>query len=60
MIKKNGKQCAGAIASWKDAEYLWQARSSVVPFVNLASETHYYQEVKEVCSILIGSGESLL
>ena len=28
-IKNNGKECAEAIASWKNAQYLWQARSSV-------------------------------
>ena len=57
MIKKNGKQCAKAIASWKDAEYLWQARSSVVPFVNVASEATYYSYIDEACAVLIDRKE---
>jgi len=56
-IKENGKQCAKAIANWKDADYLWQARSSVVPFVNLASESDYYPYIQEACAVLIGREE---
>lgn len=56
-IKENGGQCAKAIISWKDAEYLWQARSSVVPFVNLASEQNYYPYIKEACTALINREE---
>ena len=56
-IKNNGKDCAQAVSSWKDAEYLWQARSSVVPFVNLASETQYYPYVREACTVLIHRDE---
>ncbi len=50
-IKENGEQCARA--NWKDADYLWQARSSVVPFINLASESNYYPHIHEACTILI-------
>ena len=56
-IEENGKQCAIAITSWKDADYLWQARSSVVPFVNLASESSYYPYIQEACAVLIGRKE---
>jgi 3-methyladenine DNA glycosylase AlkD len=56
-IKQNGEQCAKAITSWKDAKYLWQARSSVVPFVNLASESSYYPYIQEACVVLIGREE---
>ncbi len=52
-IAKNGRECAAAIASWKDAEYLWQARSSVVAFVNLVSDTRYYPHILEACGVLI-------
>ncbi|MBT3274128.1 MAG: DNA alkylation repair protein [Spirochaetales bacterium] len=52
-IKINGEQCAKAIANWKDAHYLWQARSSLVPFVNLVSEPYYYPYIHESCSVLI-------
>lgn len=57
IIKENGEQCAKAIASWKDAEYLWQARSSVVPFVNLASDSNYYPYIQEACAVLIDREE---
>ncbi len=56
-IKENGKQCAKAITAWKDAEYLWKARSSVVPFVNLASDSSYYPYIQEACAVLIGREE---
>jgi 3-methyladenine DNA glycosylase AlkD len=41
------------VASWKNAEYLWKARSSVVPFVNLASDSQYYRYIREACIVLI-------
>jgi 3-methyladenine DNA glycosylase AlkD len=56
-IKENGEQCAQVIANWKDADYLWQARSSVVPFVNLASESNYYPYIQDACAVLIGREE---
>jgi len=56
-IKDNGKQCAKVIANWKDADYLWQARSSVVPFVNLASESNYYPYINDSCAVLIDREE---
>lgn len=52
-VKKNGVRCAKAVASWKNAEYLWKARSSVVPFVNLASDSQYYRYIQEACIVLI-------
>jgi len=56
-IKANGTQSAKVISNWKDAEYLWQARSSVVPFVNLASESKYYPYIHDACSVLINRDE---
>jgi len=52
-VKENGMECAEAIVSWKDAEYLWQARSSVVAFVNLSSDARYYPYIQEACGALI-------
>ncbi len=52
-IKYNGSECAGYIVDWKDAEYLWQARSSVVAFVNLSSDAQYYPYIQEACVTLI-------
>jgi 3-methyladenine DNA glycosylase AlkD len=56
-IKKNGDQCAIAIANWKDADYLWKARSSVVAFVNLAAESKYYPYINDACAVLIDREE---
>ena len=56
-IRENGGECARAIADWKDAGYLWQARSSVVPFVNLAAESDYYPLIREACDVLIDREE---
>lgn len=53
MIKKHGEGCAKQIASWKDAKYLWKARSALVPFVNVASETKYYPHMQQVCTSLV-------
>ena len=36
MIMHHGRISAEKISTWRDAEYVWQARSSVVPFVKLA------------------------
>lgn len=52
-IKMNGFECGTAIAGWRDAEYLWQSRSSVVPFVNLAAEPDYYPLIEKSCTALI-------
>lgn len=57
MIKKSGIKCAEAIANWRDAGYLWQARSSLVPFVYLASESLYYPLIREAGSVLINREE---
>lgn len=57
FIKNNRKECAKAIASSKDADYLWQARSSVVSFVNLAAESSYYPYINDSCAVLIDREE---
>lgn len=57
MVKGSGERGARAIISWKDAPYLWKARSSVVPFVGLAGEASYYPYIKEGCATLIGREE---
>ena len=53
MIKSQGESCATAILEGKNADYLWQARSSVVPFVKVATETHYYPAIRDACGVLI-------
>ncbi len=56
-IKMHGFDCGAAIADWRSAEYLWRARSSVVPFVNLASESQYYPLIEKSCTTLIKRDE---
>lgn len=38
LVETNGKPCAEAVASWRNSENLWQARASVVSFVNMAKD----------------------
>jgi 3-methyladenine DNA glycosylase AlkD len=48
---------ARAIAAWRNATNLWQARSSVVPFVKVASDKRYYPYLEAACAILIQRDE---
>lgn len=52
-IAKNGIACAKSISSWRTAENLWQARSSVVAFVKVTSDRSYYPDIHESCHVLI-------
>jgi len=36
LIERSGDDCARSVAAWVDAEVLWQRRSALVGFVNLA------------------------
>jgi 3-methyladenine DNA glycosylase AlkD len=38
LVKREGETWARAIATWKDAENLWQRRASCIPFVTLAKQ----------------------
>ncbi len=53
MIRENGPVCARKLLSWKDAPYLWQARSSLVPFITVAHDSRYYPLIREACGVLI-------
>lgn len=41
MIEDNGKKCANRICQWHTANNVWQARCSVVAFVNLKNKKEY-------------------
>ncbi len=56
-IEEVGDECARAVASWSRAANLWQARSSVVSFVNLAAEEAYRPYIEEACAVLLGRDE---
>ncbi len=53
LIRENGMACARHLLSWKDAVYLWQARSSLVPFVTVAQDSLYYPLIREAGAVLI-------
>jgi len=52
-IAQHGLPCASAITSWNRSENLWQARSSVVAFVPVSSDSRYYPLIYESCGVLI-------
>lgn len=53
MIIQEGEACAQGIIRWKEAPYLWQARSSIVPFVKVADQAHYYPLIETASTALI-------
>lgn len=56
-IAKNGVDCAKSISAWRTSDNLWQARSSVVAFVKVASNQSYYPYIQESCHALIDRQE---
>src|SRR4028119_1032475 len=38
LVKQQGEACARAISEWREANSLWQQRSSIVAFANLARQ----------------------
>ena len=53
MIRQNGMPFAKSLAVWKDASYLWQARSALVPFTAVSGDTTYYLLIKTIATTLI-------
>lgn len=53
LIASEGVSCATRIAAWCTAENLWQARSSLVPFVNVAQNSTYYPLIEASCRTVI-------
>jgi 3-methyladenine DNA glycosylase AlkD len=53
LIEQQGLACARAIADWRDAENLWQARASVVAFVPVSGQAIYHLLIEQACSRLI-------
>lgn len=56
-IRMHGDLCARTIADWNQSENLWQARSSIVAFVPIASESRYHRMIYESCALLIQRNE---
>ena len=62
LVEQQGEECARAISEWRAADSLWQQRSSIVAFANLASEGDrnfpgFSEMVLDNCSHLLGSQE---
>ena len=62
LVEQQGEECARAISEWRVADSLWQQRSSIVAFANLASEGDrnfpgFTEMVLDNCSHLLGSQE---
>ncbi len=53
LLEKGGDPCAQAMAEWRNAANLWQARASVVAFVNSAEESNYYPLILKSAEMLI-------
>lgn len=57
LIRDQGLDCAQSISAWCDAESIWRARASVVPFVKVAGESTYYPLIEESCRALLSRDE---
>ena len=53
LIREQGMDCANCISRWCDAENVWQARASLVPFVKVADNNVYYPSIERTCAVLI-------
>ena len=52
-IKKYDEEAIEIISSWRNEEYLWKARASVVAFVGSTNHDKYYKSIGENCLSLI-------
>ena len=62
LVEQQGEGCARAISEWREANSLWQQRSSIVAFANLARKGDgnfpgYTEMVLDSCTHLLGSQE---
>ena len=53
LVESAGEACARSIAAWVDAEILWQRRSALVAFVNLAPSGIYAELIIETAEQLV-------
>ncbi len=53
LIEAGGADCADAVAAWVDAEVLWQRRSALVGFANLAPSGAYAELIVETAGRLV-------
>jgi 3-methyladenine DNA glycosylase AlkD len=53
LVQAQGGPWADPVARWRDAENLWRARASLVPFVTVARDDAYYPLIAKSCQALI-------
>ncbi len=53
MIELYGTPCADIVLSWSHADYLWQARASIVPFVYYLKDKSFHTGLVSACKKLI-------
>jgi 3-methyladenine DNA glycosylase AlkD len=53
LIEREGMACAVRVSEWRTAENLWQARASLVAFVNVTDDRAYYPLIEGGCRVLI-------
>ncbi len=51
----NGKDCAIAISRWSKSQNLWQARASVVSFVNFVKVKNKNRHFEELIELILSS-----
>jgi len=56
-IKQYDFQAVDMISSWKDDDYLWKARASVVAFIGLTKDNRYYKNIFDNSKVLIRRNE---
>ena len=56
-LVEHGEPFARALSAWKDADYLWQARAALVPFIKVTGDARFYPYVESISSTLIGRPE---
>ena len=57
LLDRHGLPCARQLAAWRDAPYLWQARSALVPFVGRTMHKRYRQLIMPTCRTLLRRDE---
>lgn len=53
LLDRHGLPCARQFVVWRNAPYLWQARSALVPFVGRTRHTQYRPLIMSTCRALL-------
>jgi 3-methyladenine DNA glycosylase AlkD len=53
LIEAGGETWVDDISAWRNAENLWLARASLVPFTKVAGNENYYLTIRSSCAVVI-------